>query len=460
MTTSDTPTRAARKTSPKTAPSQWREAPPKAIQYNPEWTPARHRLFDKWIPVIDGIPEDDEVVARLKDHLWDGDPLMDDVAVMFQRLQPGVGRKLFEQALEQGIHTLTDPPAELVALFQQLDRVPDWIDLHQVNRGARVAANIGTAGKAAVVFLNTILTVQGGQVGGVVGATGRMQRDVLQRARESAAFWKELPKTGGLSRFGDGFKTIVRVRLMHSQARIMLVRKWGDEWIAEYGNPIPNSGLVSGVPAFGIANLMYDTAFGKQYSRRDLEDIHMFWTYIGYVLGADEKILARTPEEGMKILNFALSIAPPPSQYADELNRVSNLLLDTMMNSVTFPVFDKQLKGYMLQAMNGFYFYVGGQFLARRITETEKPTLIGRMVPYAVQLGVRLSNLERFLPGKQQRHERNRVNGDPFWVYLSEQFDKLALSQNDTRKTRFNAHDQSSPEEIAGPWTGPAGSAK
>src|SRR5690606_25855175 len=158
-----------------------------------------------------------------------------------RRLKPGVGRRLFEQALEEGIEQVKDSPPELVALFKQLDRFPGWLDRAAVERGAVVAANVTAGGKAAGMFLNTILTIQGGTVGAAVGATGRMQRDALYRARESATFWMALPAPGGLSRFGAGFKNSVRVRLLHAQARLMLRRKWGDEWYEKNGMPIPNA---------------------------------------------------------------------------------------------------------------------------------------------------------------------------------------------------------------------------
>lgn len=437
---------------PPRLPGQWRNLPPESVHYNPDWYPVRRRLFGDWINVEDAIPSQNDAIRRLNDHFWEGDPLMDAVADMFKRLPAGQGRKQFEQALEQGIESLPNPPEELVALFRQLDRVPDWISLAQVDRGAVVAANITPAGKAAGVFLNTLQTVQGGMVGAVVGATGRMQRDVLQRARESAAFWLHLPEPGGLSRFGPAFKTIVRVRLMHSQARLMLMRKWGDDWIARHGNPIPNAGLVAGVPTFGIVNLMYDTQFGRKYSRQDMEDIHIFWSYIGYLLGGAEEILPRTPEDAIRVLDFALSIVPPPSQYADELNNVSNLLLDAMLNSFTLPVLDRQVKNLLLQALHGFYFHVGGNFLGARITATDKPSLVGRAVPPLVRMLVRVSNLDRLLPGREQRQERHRQQGDAFWLMLSQQFDRLAAQRDDHRQAQFNAHDQSNPEQMGESW--------
>lgn len=422
------------------------------MHYNPDWYPVRRLLFGDWIEVVDGIPGETDAIRKLNDHFWEGDPLMDAVAELFRWHPGGKGRKWFEQALEQGIDSLDDPPQELVALFQQLDRLPDWISREQVDSGARVAASVTTAGKAAGVFLNTLQTVQGGMVGAVVGATGRMQRDVLQRARESAAFWLHLPEPGGLSRYGTAFKTIVRVRLMHSQARLMLMRQWGDDWVAQHGNPIPNAGLVAGIPTFGIVNVMYDSLFGKQYSRQEMEDIHAFWSYIGYLLGGAEEVIPRTPEDGIRILDFALSVVPPPSQYADELNKVSNLMLDAMLNSFSLPVLDKQVKSVLLQALHGFYFHVGGNFLGARITETERPTWVGRAVPPLVKMMVSVSNVERWMPGRERRRERNRLQGDPFWLMLSQQFDRLAAQRKDHRSASFKAHDDSRADEMGEAW--------
>lgn len=429
-----------------------RKAPAESLIYNPSWTPARKKLFGQWVDVTDGIPEQNEVIARVLDRLWDGDSLMDEVALMFKRLPSGQGRKLFEQALENGIETLDNPPEELIVLFKQLDRIPEWLDWERFNNGALVAANITAAGKASGMFLNTLLTIQGGLVGAAVGATGRMQRDALQRARESAEFWRHLPAPGAMERFGIAFKTTVRVRLMHSQARLMLLKKWGQEWYQLHGNPIPNSGLVAGIPTFGIANMMWDMYYGKKYSRQNMEDIHLFWSYIGYVLGADEDILPKTPEEGISILDFVLSVTPPPSQYSEQLNEISNLLLDTMMNAKTIPLLDKQIKPYIHQALNGFYFFIGGDYLGQRITGTKAPTLVGRTVPKLVAAMVKLSNLFDYIPGKKSRWEKNRLEGDPFWIMLSEQFDGLALEQNDHRKAKFNSHDQSKVEDIGEPW--------
>jgi|GEM_PF-2977900 len=436
---------------PARGPSGWRPAPAGALRYNPDWTPARRRLFAGRTPVVDGVPTTDPLIERVIDRMWEGDRRMDDVVAMFGRVGAGPGRRLFEQALSCGIDRVADAPPELVALFAQLDRIPPSIDMSRVRHGAIIAANVTPAGKGAGMFLNTIATVQGGAVGAAVGATGRMQRDALHRARESATFWVHLPRPGGLERFGVAFQNAVRVRLMHAQVRAMLTQRWGLAWIREHGVPIPNSSIAAGIPTFGVANVLYDVHFGKRYDRRDLEDVHAFWSYIGYVMGADEDLIPRSPEEGMRILDFALSVMPPPSQYADALNAISDLLLDSLMASVRFPVFDEQLKPFVREALDGFYFFVGGDFLGSRITGTERPTPIGRLAPHFVRVLVLLSNVERILPGRAERMRRGAERGDPFWQLLVDQFDRLARDRADGRSPTYTAHDRSRSDEIGEP---------
>ena len=84
---------------PPPIPGGWRAPPEGRMRYNPDWFAPRQRLFGQWIEVQDRIPEGSDMVARLKDHLWEADPEMDAVAAMFKRLPTGAGRQMFETAI-------------------------------------------------------------------------------------------------------------------------------------------------------------------------------------------------------------------------------------------------------------------------------------------------------------------------------------------------------------------------
>jgi hypothetical protein len=107
--------------------------------------PTRVRPFDKTqqatpalLKVILGRPlaptrrEYDEAVAGLNV----GDTLMDPVADWLMQ-SPKIHRGMFQQALTQGVESLSDCPPELQALFAEVDRVPAWVDRQLMDEGIR-----------------------------------------------------------------------------------------------------------------------------------------------------------------------------------------------------------------------------------------------------------------------------------------------------------------------------------
>ncbi len=419
-----------------------RPAPAERPRFNPRWTPVRHRLLDGWIDVQDRMPDTDGIVARMQDHLWVGDPEMDALVASFRELPATHGRAMFEQALSNGLDSVPDPPAALVALFEHLDNPPPWITMDRVDRGAIVANAVTPAGKASLIFLNTIATVQGGSVGSAVGTMGRMQRDMINRSLESAEFWVHLPAPGALDRFGIAYKNAVRVRLMHAQVRAMLRRKWGEEWVATHGVPIANAELAGGIPSFGIANLMYDINFGRHYRYRDMEDLNVFWSYIGHLLGIREAIIPRNITEGLEVLDYTYSVMEPPSEYAEALNGVSDLLVRTLLDTFRVPVFDRQVKRTLEHALHGLYFFIGGDFLGGRITGTDHATPAGRLAPGLIRMLARTANLDARLPGYARRADRRRRDGDTYWAVIHRAFTKLAAEQDGGRGPTFAGHDR------------------
>ena len=76
--------------------------------------------------------EYDEAVAGLNV----GDTLMDPVADWLMQ-SPKIHRGMFQQALTQGVESLSDCPPELQALFAEVDRVPAWVDRQLMDEGIR-----------------------------------------------------------------------------------------------------------------------------------------------------------------------------------------------------------------------------------------------------------------------------------------------------------------------------------
>jgi hypothetical protein len=70
------------------------------------------------------------------DYLMIGDPLADAVVETFKDLDAKKCRQMLNTALEQGIDKVRNPPLALVRFFEEVDRVPLWVDWAKIDRDA------------------------------------------------------------------------------------------------------------------------------------------------------------------------------------------------------------------------------------------------------------------------------------------------------------------------------------
>lgn len=206
---------------------------------------------------------------RLFDAAWEGDPLMDDVVQMFNRLPTGKGRKLFLQAIEEGIESVKDAPPELTALFEQLDHVPDWVDWDLVDAGVMCLDKTSIPGFMLGTVLGALATAGSQSISMPVGMTGRFAKNVVNRNIESVAFYNDTGCKDGLRRFGPGFKAAVNVRLMHAMVRAKMIKSKEGELFdyARNGNPMNQADTAFGIPFFGLQIGLCERVFGNQIGR-------------------------------------------------------------------------------------------------------------------------------------------------------------------------------------------------
>jgi len=310
----------------------------------PAFTKASQEAFDSYLPLRRRMtppwrtfrtrPPESALTRLVDDHRWQGDEQMDAVVRMFRRIGVRSGRRLLDQALEHGIETVDDPPAELVALFEQLDRIPDWFDAEKFERGRTLWIRSSASGKIGEFFTDMVATSMTYEAGSAIGATGLFRSDPARRYLETFAFFYEVTRRGGMDRFSDAFKHSVRVRLMHAQVRAHLRAKWGEEEYAWAGAPIPNSALAQGVAAFGLAPLLFDMSLGRPYGPDDLDAVTMYWAYIVYVFGVDEAIIPRNADQACELADYMLATGPDRSRWSQE---VAQTHIDFLMKFTDSP---------------------------------------------------------------------------------------------------------------------------
>jgi hypothetical protein len=238
-------------------------------------TKPHHRLFSPWIEV-GSTPIDSPVPRMFDDHRWQGDELMDATVRGFRRIDMSRGRQMLEQALCNGIGDVGDAPPELVDLFVELDNPPDWYDRATWEPGRTLWIKSSLSGKLTMLLSDAMGTFVGAEVSSATGQTRRFLADFRRRELETVKWFHDITRPGGSDRLSPVFANIVRVRLMHAQARLALGRVWGDEHFARYGNPISNSMTMGAAATFGLLPVLFDHAHGRRISESDLNAV-MLW---------------------------------------------------------------------------------------------------------------------------------------------------------------------------------------
>jgi len=141
--------------------------------------------------------------------------------------------------------------------------------------------------------------------------TGALAYNAARRLVETGKFVFDITESGDMGRHTAGFKTAVRVRLLHAFVRSKLRRS--PEWRThEWGAPINQNDLLGTNLQFSVTYLLAVRMLGFLHTRREREAIMHFWRYVGYLMGIDERLLPKSHREGMRYLRLLATSQPDP----------------------------------------------------------------------------------------------------------------------------------------------------
>lgn len=413
-----------------------RPAPPR-LQPDPAWSALP--VFDAFKPTSLS-PRQSQLLALFIDHYWQGDRLMDAVAMKFREIGSAYGRQLLGQALDFGIDALDDPPRELVELFASLDNPPAWHDPQVWERGRRLWIDCSLAGKVGMVIQDAIGTFVGAEVSSAVGATGRFVNRFAVRNVETAQWFFDATKPGFLNRFGNEFKNTVRVRLMHSQVRIGLRNSWGDEHFDFHGNPISTSLTMGAAVTFALLPMLTDHNHGRTKSRTDMDAVMLYWSYIAYLFGVAPEIIPTNAEDGIMLAEYATSTAGGPTDWTAEMTGAA------ADNLARVPGVAGKLARLAVSPAIGAVAYYSGDPLARALVATtpyhDVPLEPWKMLTQlAVHGAVKFRMVMDRIPGKRIRIAGGAAFGDP-WELAGVQLTRILARRAGVNGSPFKHHDQ------------------
>jgi hypothetical protein len=111
-----------------------------------------------------------------------------------------------------------------------------------------------------------------------------------RRLAETTQWWLDVTTPGGLQRNHVGYKSVLRVRLMHALVRAGMNRR--PDWDYEaWDHPVNQVLTVGTLGLFSMANLVGAQALGLRFSAQEKDAVFQLWRYVGFLLGIDAEIL-------------------------------------------------------------------------------------------------------------------------------------------------------------------------
>ncbi|WP_228073325.1 MULTISPECIES: oxygenase MpaB family protein [Corynebacterium] len=412
-----------------------RPAPQRRTE-TPSWSTLRHNLFDNWHDVKDdwdGYNSDQN--RLLDDHMWQCDETGLAVAEMFKRVGAKKGRADFETALSQGIEKVDNPEPELVEFFRQVDNVPEWIDMEAAGRGRIAYYNVTFTSETLAIAFAYWATTMEDRTSAATGETGMFDHKAMQRSVETAKFFVDLGREDVFDRYSDGLKAAVRVRLLHAQANRGLEKLWGPEHFNEFGRPIGSSFLVSGEGWFALMPLAIDELFGRPHSGQEWDDVAMYWAYVLYMMGAEERIIPKTGDEMRKMTDYIYANGGQSSDFHQEVATALMSILENLNPALPIIVLGALCT---VVGEDDVRFMVKG-------TKWEKLRFkpVAWMYGTVARMEARAARLRDKLPGAEQAKVRRAGRGKPPWSTVLGQIEAHIAKNNLGVEAKFNLHDNS-----------------
>lgn len=335
-------------------------------------TPSRHRPRHTYRrPTFSENPVEALRWRRLPDEqAWErgrvlsitGDPIADDYAVLYPKLGHQTARGLLDAALERGIENVPDAPPALKALFAEVDRVPDWVDWERVEAGAAAMRRYAPISWifTRFAFGQTFVNANAGTPLYMTGSLG--PETAAKRLRETDRWRLAVQQPGALRRFGDGFKTVIRVRVLHALIRYHLLTsgKWDVERL---GMPIPQIDMAAANVGMLMAHSFLLMTVGAFMTPREYSDVIHFWRYHGWLSGVVDDL---NPKSYGDLQRINALIVTTTRLAFDE--RASTLTVATMNTKLQDPGFRGALLDFIdIRASHGLYWLANGHKVYRRM---------------------------------------------------------------------------------------------
>jgi hypothetical protein len=255
---------------------------------------------------------------KLGAHLTVGDEPMDRLVEWMASAGMEKVRPLFDRALASGIASVPEAPEPLRAFFTEIETAPAWVDWGLLRIGQRAMRRGGADGMYIARDVSLLGGYQFSGFNKTLIRTGALEKGSNKRFAETMQWAMDTFVKGGLAPQGVGFRSTIRVRLVHAFVRrhVSAMPDWrADEW----GLPVNQTDMAATLVGALIAPSAGGLAMGLVLSPKEYEAIAHLTRYVGWLLGVDEEWLPRDFRDGIRVLYHTVAALSEPDESTKQL---------------------------------------------------------------------------------------------------------------------------------------------
>jgi hypothetical protein len=281
----------------------------------PRAVPAIVRSFALVLGVTTPTPEQ---WSRLGERLTVGDEPMDRLVEWMSSTGMEQTRPLFDRALAEGIANVPEAPEPLREFFVQIETLPDWVDRDKLRRGQRALRRGGADGMYIARDVSLLGGYQFSGFNKTLLRTGALEKGSNKRFAETMQWAMDVISEGGLAPLGIGYRSTIRVRLIHAFVRrhVAAMPDWrGDDW----GVPVNQTDMAATLVGALIAPPAGAIGMGILLPPAELDAIAHLTRYVGWLIGVQDEWLPHNFRDGVRVLYHTLTALAEPDESTKQL---------------------------------------------------------------------------------------------------------------------------------------------
>ncbi|MFV9632496.1 oxygenase MpaB family protein [Mycobacterium neumannii] len=281
----------------------------------PGAVPAGIRVIAKALAIGEPTPAQ---WRRLGERLTVGDEPMDRLVEWMSGVGVKQARPLFDRVLTYGIDAVPDAPEPLREFFTAVESLPDWVDPVRLRRGAEALRRGGADGMYVARDVSLLGGYQFSGFNKTLLRTGALEKGSNKRFAETMQWAMDVISDGGLEQLGVGYRSTLRVRLIHGLVRrhVSAMPDWrADDW----GVPINQTDMAATLIGALVAPAVGVVGMGIVLRPKDYDAVAHLTRYVGWLMGVEDEWLPRGFRDSIRVLYHTLGALAEPDESSRQL---------------------------------------------------------------------------------------------------------------------------------------------